>query len=337
MIDWLTLRASISEEVRTVLKPHFEHMLKVKSGEILFAVPVRQNLRSDSHQININLCGDLEISGSPARAGDHNNVFGSDNIQESAGRMIRFVADHFNVELPELTAWDCNRIDVTYNYDMGSESNVNQALEYLAHASASRIKPNHKHSTVYWNQHSSYQAGKAYGKGQHLHYQTKRSKAKATLKEIHYSRRLLRLETVNRKKFLKRLLNDLKKPWYELTELDLQSIHSTFFDRLIPELEVTDMNPENIVQTIVDKKGCTPLQAKNAYKTYIACKTMGLAQTQSVMSPRTFRRHASLLAAAGIKSAELSHADVRPLRKKALVIGEPVRNWDHLYQLAQAA
>ena len=187
MIDWLTLRCPISPELHRVLAPQFDQMLRLKGDEIIYQSPVRDNIRSDSHQVSVYLAGALEIGGSPARVGQHNNVFGSDNIKQSAQSMIDFVARHYQIELPPIENWDCARFDITYNYDLGSESNVTQALEYLSHASDGRIKPSPNKSTVYWNKNSRYQAAKAYGKGQHLHYLTKKGDAKATLKAVSYT------------------------------------------------------------------------------------------------------------------------------------------------------
>lgn len=333
MIDWLTLRlpadlvpTAVTDDLYSVLDRLV--MVDGSSGELLWDRPCRHTVRSDSHQVTIECVGDLLIYGSPARVGQGNNVFGSDDIRECASRMLGFVADHLGVTLPDLENWRCTRCDVTFNYFLASAAEVRQALQYLSLSEGGRYQISTRDETIYWSIRSAFRSGKAYGKGSHLRYQVQRGKAVATADELLLADRLIRLELALRRHFFSRTLD---RPWYQLSPADLATEHENYFSKLIGKIEVAEMNGvEHSIQSAAEVIGLTQGAATAAYSWWLLCKEQGHAAAKERTSKATYYRHMKLLRAAGIGYADLKSGRVIPLRRRAIVLDQPVHSWREL-------
>lgn len=338
MIDWLTLQIDVADlPVETYLAMRGKHSLICQispDGSLEWEKPVRRNVRSDSHQITVELCGSLRIYGSPARVGlvRCDNVFGSSDVLECAQRMIDFVARIEEVQLPVAQAWGCTRIDVTENYDLGQLAHVRTALNHLKAAEGGRYQVRTAAESVYWSQKSTVKSGKAYAKGPHMRYLEKRGKSFLSQDEIDLTDRLLRLELSLRRHWISR---QAKKHWHELTEAELQKIHAEYFAGLIGSAEITeqsDMRSELI--EAAGRLGMTEGQGRAAYMSWCQIQAVGLHAWKDDCPKSTFYRHKKIMFEAGLSWADLKSRKVVPLRTRPIVLGEPIRSWAELRQVA---
>ena len=84
----------------------------------------------------------------------------------------------------------------------------------------------------------------------------------------------------------------------------------------------------------LEKVAPTPGQALSAHRTFALIKTLGYTQTKDSMPYRTFARHCKYLRAAGLSSADLCAGKVLELRKRSLVLEQPVLSWDEIRKAA---
>jgi len=234
--------------------------------------------------------------------------------------------------LPNWSAWQCRRIDVTANYDMGSSSQVKQGLRLLLGTDAPRRRTNSDRKggdSVYWNTTSALRAGKAYHKGAHLRYQVRKGNIEVDEETLLLGDRLLRLELKLGATWFRRL----KQDWHTLTADDLAAQHENFFSSLIGggDVEVNDMG--TLLQEL-EKHAPTKGRALAAHRTWALIKTVGYTQTVESMPRSTFMLHAKYLRAAGLSGADLCAGKVIEFRRKCLVLNQPVLSWDELRRAA---
>lgn len=193
-----------------------------------------RSIRTDTCALAIGIYGKqndcLCISGSPARLGQGNNVFGSSDIQECALQMIQHASEHLGIDLPTHPEfWGLARLDITENYLMDSPDAVEAAL--LAFRDTANAKETVWHKgTMYWCKGSQYVELKAYAKGLHLRQQVLEGDALATTEQLSVADHLLRLEISLRPK----RLHNLKQHWSSLTPTDLLEMHRSYFRKKIP-------------------------------------------------------------------------------------------------------
>lgn len=338
MIDWLTLRLPLMRpdgelilpiEVIEKLRGLHSRIQKINpDGTLEWETCAWESVKSDSHQLAVKVTDCFHIQGSPARAMYENNVFGSDDILECFKAMVKHVSKALDVFLPVNPAlWVCSRIDVTYNYDLGSQDLVKQALLTLKQSEGGHYQTATSHETIYWNKGSQLRSGKAYGKGAQLAKLVKKFSAIATPEQVEACDRLLRLELMLRSKFLRERC-DL--PWHKLTPELLEQMHTDYFRPLIGNLRVKDMNEKSLYDLVL-KGAPTKRQGASAWRTYQAIKQSGFRACQETMSHNTFYRHKRILLAAGLSLAQMQGSTVVPLvRHKSIALGNPVTSWSQL-------
>ena len=334
MIDWLTLAVPVEAvDPETVAKLSRKNSLVMcinPDGNIEWQKPQRRSIRSDSHQITVEVCGSVRIYGSPSRVAlkSADNVFGSQDIRDCASRMIGFVESIEQVELPGYPAWSCSRIDVTHNYAMGSLANVKEALGYLRHAEGGRYQVKTDAESVYWSTRSTVKSGKAYAKGAHMRYLEKRGKSFLTPEQLELTQGLLRLELGLRRHYLSRQLN---KPWHELTAGELDSIHESYFSQLIGDIKVTERTDLlRACKEAAERIGLSQGIGKAAFMSWTVIQSQGFRAWEEMCPRSTFYRHKKVLREAGLSYADFAARNVVPLRKRQLTIGQPVRSWSEL-------
>lgn len=341
VIDWLTLRLApdlVPADVRTALERlHSWRVTVDPDGEVTARSPIRERLRSDSHVVTV-LCGyDLELSGSPARCGAPNNVFGPRSPREGAQAMIDHVARSCGVVLPPVEQWTCTRIDVTTNHVMRNAAEVAQALSYLRQTGGGHFQVRSKGETVYWNPASKWRAGKAYHKGQHLRYAIQKGIAEATDEEVSLADRLLRLELTIRSEWIR---ERAPGPWWSLSSEDVEAMQMSYFDQFLTA-EIADPGLSDIerceraaCELYAGKNTGTPGAGRAAYRTYLLARQVGMEQARDMVPRSTWARHRKILNAAGISIAEIRGAQVIPLRRRALYLAPAVHSWDELRRVA---
>lgn len=349
LIDWLTLRHPLNEQLGQVLHSrilaNMGRMVNVSAdGEILWekALPDWEAIRSDSQGLfwSITADGDavrfLTIGASPSsllNAGV--NVFGSLDLRRGSEVLIKTASKALGVPLPNWKAWQCRRVDVTANYDMGSAAQVKQALRCLLGTDAPRRRTNSDRKggdSVYWNTTSALRAGKAYHKGAHLRFQQRKGNIQIDDDRLDLADSLLRLELKLGSQWFRRL-EQSGKDWHGLTEKDLAAQHENFFSSLIGggDVEVYDMG--TLLQEL-ERHAPTKGRALAAHRTWALIKTLGYTQTRESMGRSTFEHHCQWLRAAGVSGADLCAGKVLEFRRKSLVLNQPVLSWDELRRVA---
>lgn len=348
LIDWLTLRFPLSLDLGKNLT---ERILDCMGMTVCVDSTGKEKwrkhsldidkLRSDSVGLYWSITADgqgtryLTIGASPSSIENEGlNVFGSLDIEHCANVLIKHAGRSLKAILPNWTEWQCRRLDITANYDMGNAAQVKQALRLLLGTDAPRRRTNSDKrggDSVYWNPSSDLQAGKAYHKGAHLRVLVRRGDLVIDDETLDLADNLLRLELKLGARWFRRY--EEKDDWFTLTPYELTEIHHKFFSSLIGggDLEVNDMGTllqelENVCPT----KG----RALAAHRTWALIKAIGYTQTQNSMPKTTFHRHMRDLRAAGISSADLCAGVVHTFRQKTLLLREPVLRWSDIGGMA---
>lgn len=297
-------------------------------------------LRSDSQGLYWSITGDangqryLTIGASPASIENEGlNVFGSTDIEHCSTVLIQHAGKALEAILPPWMFWQCRRLDITANYDLGNSAQVKQALRLLLGTDAPRRKTNSDNcggDTVYWNPKSDLQAGKAYHKGAHLRMQCRRGNLLVDDETLELADNLLRLELKLGARWFRRYED--KYDWHTLTHYELTEVHHKFFDALIGGgLEVADMGTLlTKLEEVCPSKG----RALAAHRTWALIKTIGHDQTKSSMPKTTFYKHCEYLRLAGLSNADLCAGVVIPFRRQQLVLREPVTGWQQIRKAA---
>lgn len=349
LIDWLTLRIPLDLSLGSVLHHKIMNCLGVVvSVDSKGVEKWRKNaldldvLRSDEIGLFWTITSDgdskryLSIGASPASIEFEGvNVFGSADIEHCSKVLIQAAGKALEAILPHWRKWQCRRIDITANYDLGSAAQVKQALRLLLGTDAPRRRTNSDKKggdSVYWNPSSDLKAGKAYHKGAHLRYQQRRGNIQVSDELLTLADSLLRLELKLGARWLRRL-EDAGHNWQELTLKALEWNHREFFKSLIGDsaIEVNDMGT---LLLELEKVCPTKARALAAHRTFALMKVIGYSQTKDSMPLRTFFRHCHDLRAAGLSSADLCAGKVLELRKRSLVLAEPVNSWSDIRRAA---
>lgn len=299
------------------------------TGEIEWTVTCRETSRSDTHAITVHAGSVIEITGSPSRSmGLGNNVFGTLDIREAARAHIAAAEQVFGFSLPRhFSAYRVGRVDVTCNYDMGALPEVRQVLAYLRQADGGRYKLGSKCETVYWSQGSRRRSGKAYAKGPHLDRQCRHEEAAAETWQRDAAQGLVRLEL----KLAAQWWSEQQRPWWQFQPAHWMQEHEAYFGELIGTPEVVDMVD---VRKRLLEVAPTEGQARAAHDTWCRIHVMGHKAVQDSMTHSTWYRHLGLLKRSGLGWGDIAAGEVVPIRRKPLVLSEPVRSWDELRKSA---
>jgi hypothetical protein len=369
VIDWVTLKVGgelVDPETVSKLRAGSGMVQKISAdGEVVWQVWSRESIRSDSHQVNVYMGSALEIYGSPARACERSNVFGSGDVVQCARTMLEFVSRHANVCLPELSQWRCIRVDVTHNYDLGAAAQVREALMSLEHARSSRYQKTTDVGTVYWSRRSRMKSGKAYAKGKQLREQCAKGVAHAHEWELEAADRLLRLELSLKGHWWRQAAG---KAWFDFEPSELESEHERYFEPLIGKAEVIDVDdlkaqlieaakrvavrsyevgvakheaalrvpgradkePEGLDARLRRAVG----HGKSAYLYWLQIQQLGFETVRADTPDRTHYRHLQILREAGLSWSDFQARRIVPLRRRPLVLSQPVRSWDELRMVA---
>ena len=330
LIDWMTLSTDASLlDPCTVekLTGKQDSMMRVSpEGEIKWVMPCRTNIRSDSHQITVQIGSWLDIQGSPARTkGTRDNIFGEADPVNAFLDVIRFLTDVIEVPLPyDPRSWKLTRMDVTGNFDLGSLANVRQALNYLRHVEGGRYQVKTDAETVYWSKSSRLRAGKAYAKGPHMRYLVKKGHADLTSDQLSLVDRLLSLEMRLGAQFWRERAD---RRWYEWSSEQLYEQFMVYFGQFIGKVEVVEVH--KLLDELI-KVAPTPGLAKAAYRTWALIQSHGVEEARELMSERTWYLHKRLLQQCGVSWADFHHRALVPFRRRTIVLSDPVRSWEDL-------
>lgn len=185
LIDWLTLRIPLTPALGESLLQRIMDCVGITVNIDAYGVEKWRKhsldidaLRSDATGLFWTITADsestryLSIGASPSSLENAGiNVFGSIDLEHCAQVLIKHAGTALNAILPHWSKWQCRRMDITANYDMGSPAQVKQALRLLLGTDAPRRRTNSDKrggDSVYWNPSSDLKAAKAYHKGAHL-------------------------------------------------------------------------------------------------------------------------------------------------------------------------
>jgi II/X family phage/plasmid replication protein len=330
MIDWLTIKTDISNlspEDRKTLQGHCSTLMKIDpSGEIVWSTGQFESLRSDMCGLAWNYGTHLTLAGSPASIIHTNNVFGTSDIAWAFRYMVEFFELFMKVSLPSIENWSCSRIDFTQNYDVGGQPAVAQTLQYLRQCPTRGNNVERKHSTVYWNKTSTMRSAKAYNKYEHAKAHTKKNRAYYTPEQYELVKNIIRLEL----KLGRHWIRKLDKPWYSLTQAELQNQHNDFFSEVLGDIEVPTM--DTLLSKLL-KVAPTKGQAMSAFNYFALIRQVGSENARAVTSETTHYRHVSNLKKAGLTKADLQSGQILAFRPQ-LITMKPVDNWNQIQQVA---
>ncbi|MCF1183548.1 phage/plasmid replication protein, II/X family [Marichromatium gracile] len=348
MIDWITAHVDLdlfAEADRARLLLQSDRILRYcpRTGEQRYETTAWDSVRSDSHAVVCRVTGDgLWVQGSPARViGDGDTVFssGASAAEDVAGcldRMVAFLYDQLGAEIhgerPSLYAWQITRVDITRHLALDSLAEVRQLLSFLRNAEGGRYRVNQPDGdTVYWNKTSRYKKAKAYAKGPHLRYASKKagySGREYTETELMLADRLIRLElTIFNRHWQKNLQI---AHWQDLTPDELDKAWASHFDQFIGQ---TIMNDEEL-KTRIEAAAPTPGQAKAAYVCWYLIKSMGWEMAKENTARTTWYRNMKILRDAGLKVTDIGNGKVIPFRVQKVVAGQRIGSWGELRRLA---
>lgn len=340
MIDWLTLWLDASlldrDSMQRVLK-NADRVQRINglTGEVRWETAVRENIKSDDHNVTVNFGSRLQIQGSPARVVSAHNVFGSLDIQQCAKDMIDFVAKHHSIFIPKnLAMWSCSRIDINQNFDMGSQAQAQQAIDYLKPLKCGRQKTSTYDTAVIWGKGSSLHKGKAYLKGVQLRELVLKNNARVTPEELAKADRLLRLEYSMCRGLIHRIRESTGLNWFQLSPEFLLKHHSDYFSKFISTVEVVDMCNvlDKLLANVGKGEGQIPTEgrAQAAYDCYMRIRQNGYHNAKESYRPSTWFDHVKNLRSVGLVAADLQTFNVVPLRRRQIVLDQPISNWDQI-------
>lgn len=338
MIDYLTLILDLKPyehlwaRVAAYARNHWQiQKVNPVTGEVEWSHPARESVRSDTHQIQIQVSASrVKVEGSPARAmGATNNVFGSDDLVFCARAHLRFLRRHLpELALPGLRAWKIARVDKTYNYAFGSAGEVRQALAYLRQFDGGRYKcDTRRGETVYWSPGSALRSGAAYHKGPHLRSQMMEGKARADPWQVELADLILRLELRLKHEWWNRQRKAGRNQW----RVDLDAEFQSYWAGLIGAVEVCEMSDLDLFKRVAETEG----QALAAYRTWCLIKAVGHRAAYDSMPRSTWYRHKKIMNDAGLSWGDLATGQIVQFRRRALILEEPVRSWEELADVAR--
>lgn len=333
MIDWLTLMIDYENlsdfHHRELAKLSEKRIHLDANGEVLSSTGAWQRLRSDTKGLTFHYTPNkLTLCGSPASVTYTNNVFGSDDILVCFRQMIDFFFLHTKIRLPiDYKLYRCSRIDITNNYNMGSQTEVIQALELLKYANTRGKNVQRRHTTVYWNKGSAVRAAKAYNKYEHAKSMSNLNKHSYTEKQLEMTEKLLRLELTLGNKFLSRMRDQRALEWYKMTPHILQFEHKNFFEQTIGSVNVPSIDE---LRVELDKVCPSERQALAALNTFFLIQKLGLETVKQTMTKPTFYRHTSFLKKAGLTNADLNAGRILEFRKRSIELGAQCDSWENL-------
>jgi len=331
MIDWLTLSIStmhMSEKDRNTLSSRCGRLTKTSSdGELEWQSLSLKDIRSDSDQLFVKYGTDFLIAGSPASLSNDCNLFGSNDIEYCAYELISQACLDYGIDLPmDLRLWKCTRIDFTYNYYLGSESDADNFLYHMKHSDISRLQVKPYRTGCSFGSRKSKKFLKCYNKGKHLEHLSKKGKIDIHPDIIRHSKSIIRLEA----QFNKRYLDDFGQSWYTLSKEQLNNAHIACFSPLIGKVEVTDM--KDLKESL--KEVCpTPSIARIAYQHFCTIKADGFINWRDSLARSTYQRYKKYLYAAGLSPSDLQSSNILPFRQKMILLPVPVESYEELYKL----
>lgn len=261
----------------------------------------------------------IELSGSPSySAGLRHNVFGIRDPQEAVLSHLVAASDAVGCDLlGDSSVWSMSRLDVTANFDMGSQDQARAALGALRLSNAPRRRQTSPTDEVLRWGSQQWQSGTAYIKGTDPVMKNYLRQNVISADFIAYALTLLRLELRLGRGFIARK----EIVWDSVTEDTLSEIYNDYWSALVGDAEVMDMKDlfPNLT-TVAD----SPDMARSALRTFLLIQQIGESSAKESMSGRTWRRHTKLLRAAGLSWTDIAVGQVTPLRRKAVVLGSPV-------------
>lgn len=336
MLDWLSasLPWTAAGDVWHELRDRADRICRYNpsTGETYWETAAWDSVRSDSHQVLVYVGADsLRIQGSPARCiGDGDAVFGAGasaalDLSACLVAMVRHVCTALGVVLPmHPKLWKVTRVDVTENLLLESLDEVRAALRVLRDCEGGRYRVSQQAGdTVYWSHKSTLRSGKAYAKGPHLKFLSRKKDYNGreySPAEVDAACRLLRLEL----KLARHWWDRHDKPWWAVSAGELRNAWSAFFELMVGDVSMND-NDKLRLRCIAQT---TERQGAAAYGTYLLIQDMGYERARSQLSHNTWYRHLRILRAAGLGDADISAGRIVEFRR--VLAARPVISWDEL-------
>lgn len=299
----------------------------------------------------------LEIKASPIKLHQGHNIFGYESILIGANLMLSLVLQNFPKlsNFLDFSSAEVLHIDITYNFNLGTQSLVKKALNYLSNISVGHAKANNLAYSNYvrWGKHNSRSLGrKVYGKFEEVQQQMQSLKSsksldvavlnkyKALTENLKFAEGRLRFESrITKHYFTKHGISTKLTDLIKIQESDplfMYNLWSKTFNPILSALEsdfMLDMSNENVEKTLrsiyfsVKKNGdISYVKADRLLNFYLSLKTFGYDHIKSKTTKSIFYSDVKKLVDAGISKAELQNLkgedkEIVPFRQ--LVVMKP--------------
>ncbi len=206
MVDWLTCRLPLSDEIRALdLGLRAGRTIQFRPGGAVDWMADRWLEVKGSYDSAIRLRtigGELCLSGNPTKMLTGQNVDGSDDVGRLYGAMVAAGAAALAVE-PEALGGSCvlTRIDITKSFSLGTQERVREVLRVagITARASHQGRASTSHLTVYLGKHSRRHSVKLYSKADELRHHPPAGMPSAVVEELQsQAQGLLRVEVTFR-------------------------------------------------------------------------------------------------------------------------------------------
>lgn len=301
----------------------------------------------------------LEIKASPIKLHQGHNIFGYESILKGANLMLSLVLQNFPKlsNFLDFSSAEVLHIDITYNFNLGSQSLVKKALNYLSNISVGHAKANNLAYSNYvrWGKHNSHSLGrKAYGKFEEVQQQIQSLKSsksidpavlnkyKALSENLKFAEGRLRFEArLTKHHFTKYGISTKLTDLIKIQQLDPFFMYNLWYKTFKPillvlesdfMLDMSNENVENLLRSVyfsVKKNGdISYVKADRLLNFYLSLKAFGFDHVKSKTTKSIFYADVKKLVDAGISKADLQNLkgedkEIVPFRQLVVLKPEP--------------
>lgn len=264
-----------------------------------------------------------EIECSPHKVFKGQNAYdGFYDLTHIAIKVILLVEEKYNVELPPLDYWYCSRVDITKNFDLKNQKNVNQYIDSLKLLSFPRreSKKGIYKNGLYFP--GTYTTVKIYNKLDdfEVHDRKRLLKFPDSFNVFQHELRIqgfIRFEVEVKSKKLKSIFGKNKVLVTDISYDILENVWSEEFMKLLKFEDIKDKNINKRVRTKDDVlsrlKTIYPDNLKKVnllYSFFILILNDGYEKIKTTTSKTTFYRNVKLLKEAGIDFNQCDFSDI---------------------------
>ena len=320
MIDTIKIFTQINERVYKIIHYNSNVMKKFNesTGELFYKITTDDLKGTYDSNIHVGVgCGSkygfvdayyLEIECSIHKILKGHNAFdGYYSIPFSAIKMINIIEENYNIKLPKLKHWFLNRIDITKNFDLETQENVDQYINSLKLLNYPRRNPGRYNTSL--NFPGSSTTLKIYNKLAEFerHDRNKLSKF-VDFDVLSFENKIkgfVRFECEIKKRKLKKIYN---KKYIRVINVKYEELENVWRDEFMKVLKMDDIKDKKILKRVKTKEDVKQRLAEfyderkrlRLYNFFILVLNDGYEMVRKMVSKPTFYRNIKDLKQVGI-------------------------------------